>query len=65
MTTLPPNSWAYEDIQYCVDYELMAGVGGGRFEPKTLTTRAQLVQILYRLAGAPEVSGETPFTRPA
>ena len=37
-------------------------VGGGRFEPKTLTTRAQLVQILYRLAGAPEVSGETPFT---
>lgn len=25
-------------------------------------TRAQLVQILYRLAGAPEVSGETPFT---
>mgnify|MGYP002594578315 CR=1 FL=1 len=24
-----PNSWAYEDIQYCVDYELMAGVGGG------------------------------------
>ena len=57
-----PNSWAYEDIQYCVDYELMAGVGGGRFEPKTLTTRAQLVQILYRLAGAPEVSGETPFT---
>ena len=57
-----PNSWAYEDIQYCVDYELMAGVGGGRFDPKTLTTRAQLVQILYRLAGAPEVSGETPFT---
>mgnify|MGYP001059330482 CR=1 FL=1 len=57
-----PNSWAYEDIQYCVDYELMAGVGGGRFEPKTLTTREQLVQILYRLAGAPEVSGETPFT---
>ena len=56
------DSWAYEDIQYCVDHELMAGVGGGLFEPKTPTTRAQLVQILYRLAGAPEVSGETPFT---
>ena len=58
-----PNSWAYEDIQYCVDYELMAGVGGGRFEPKTLTTRAQLVQVLYNFEGKPDVSDvAVPFT---
>ena len=57
-----PNSWAYEDIQYCVDYELMAGVGGGRFEPKTLTTRAQLVTMLYRQAGSPKAAKSSPFT---
>ena len=45
-----PNSWAYEDIQYCVDYELMAGVGGGRFDPNGLATREQTAAILYRYA---------------
>ena len=47
-----PNSWAYEDIQYCVDYELMRRCRrSASLRPKTLTTRAQLVQILYRHCG--------------
>ena len=57
-----PNGWAYEDIQYCVDHELMRGVGNRKFAPKMVMTRAQMVQVLYNIAGEPAVTGETPFT---
>lgn len=40
----------------------MSGVGGGRFAPKDTTTRAQVVQTLYNLAGGPKTTGTTPFT---
>ena len=40
----------------------MSGVGGGRFAPKATTTRAQVVQILYNLAGEPKATGTMPFT---
>ena len=57
-----PDGWAYEDIQYCVDHELMRGVGNRKFAPKMVMTRAQMVQVLYNIAGEPAVTGETPFT---
>ena len=57
-----PNGWAYEDIQYCVDHELMRGVGNRKFAPKMVMTRAQMVQVLYNIVGEPAVTGETPFT---
>lgn len=40
----------------------MSGVGGTTFLPGGVTTRAQLVQILYNLEGEPAVTGSTPFT---
>ena len=61
-TDVRSGAWYAGAIGWAAGSGIVNGVGGGRFEPKTLTTRAQLVQILYRLAGAPEVSGETPFT---
>lgn len=57
-----PGSWAHAGIDFCVRTGLMSGVGSGRFAPKGTTTRAQAVQILYQLSGAPAVSGKTPFT---
>ena len=57
-----PDGWAYEDIQYCVDHELMNGVGGRSFAPGRVMTRAQMVQVLYNIEGEPAVTGETPFT---
>ena len=61
-TDLDPESWSYEGIQYCVATGLMSGVGGTTFLPGGVTTRAQLVQILYNLEGEPTVTGSTPFT---
>lgn len=57
-----PGTWAHAGIDFCVNTGLMSGVGSGRFAPKGTTTRAQTVQILYKLAGTPKVSGKTPFT---
>ena len=62
----------YSDVKseywYCSAAEfvtlngLMNGVGGNKFDGNGITTRAQLVTILYRYAGSPDVSGSTPFT---
>lgn len=63
LTDVPaPDNWAHAGIDYCVRSGLMSGVGGGRFDPKGTTTRAQVVQILYNLAGGPKAAGTTPFT---
>ena len=40
---------------------LMNGTGDG-FSPNNNINRAQLVTVLYRMAGQPEVTGENPFT---
>ena len=57
-----PDGWACEDIQYCVDHELMNGTGNRTFAPKMVMTRAQMVQVLYNIVGEPAVTGETTFT---
>ena len=41
--------------------KLMAGVSGREFAPDQQMNRAQLVQILYSMAGKPQVEGELPF----
>ena len=56
-----PNCWSYDGISYCVKTGAMSGTGTHTFAPKGVTTRAQIVQILYELSGAPAVSGGTPF----
>ena len=40
----------------------MDGVGDNLFAPNSQTTRAQLVTILYRLAGEPEPGGDSGFS---
>ena len=57
-----PTLWSYEGIQFCVMMGFMSGMDTHVFAPRGVTTRAQLVQILYNFVGGPEVSGETPFT---
>ena len=40
----------------------MDGIENNQFAPEHTTTRAQLVTILYRLAGEPEPGGDSGFT---
>ena len=54
--------WSYPGIAFCVKTGLMSGTDTHTFTPKGVTTRAQIVQILYNLAGEPAVAGTTPFT---
>ncbi len=55
--------WFHDYVVFAVNNGLMNGVGGGKFDPNGSLTRAMLVTILYRNAGAPDVeSVENPFT---
>ena len=56
------GDWFYDAVRYAYETGLMDGVGDNLFAPNSQTTRAQLVTILYRLAGQPAVSGDLPFT---
>ena len=59
---IDPYDWSYEGIQVCVMLGFMSGTSDTTFAPRGVTTRAQVVQILYNLAGNPDVTGTTPFT---
>ena len=59
---LDRNAWSYDGIAYCVARGLMSGTDTHTFSPGGVTTRAQLVQVLYNLAGEPDMTGvTTPF----
>mgnify|MGYP000299872620 CR=1 FL=1 len=46
-----PSNWAHEGIDYCVRHGLMSGFDATTFSPGTVSTRAQIVMILYNLSG--------------
>lgn len=53
-----PPHWTHEGIDYCVSHGYMQGTSASAFAPKGTVNRAQLVTILYRMAGSPKV-GQT------
>ena len=62
-TDVDADNWAYISIDFCVLVGLMSGMSETTFSPNTVTTRAQLVQVLYNFVGQPDVTGvTTPFT---
>lgn len=59
---LSSSEWYHDGIHYCIEKSLMNGMSSTAFEPSGMTTRAQLVTILYRAAGSPDVSAlSEPF----
>lgn len=55
------ESWYYDYVMYCYETGLMAGMGEGIFAPGGSATRAQVVMVLYRLDGEPEITADCPF----
>lgn len=60
-TDVPASHWAHDDITYVYENDLMNGTDGSLFSPESATTRAQVVTVLYRLAGQPAADWANPF----
>lgn len=62
---VPAQHWANEAITFVVEKGLFQGTSATTFAPEATMTRAMLLQVLYRYAGSPAVSGTvaqaTPF----
>lgn len=59
---VPSDAWYAEAVTALREQGVMDGVGGSRFDPEGVFTRAQLATVLYRLAGTPAVHGEDGFS---
>ena len=53
--------WAEKNVIWAAAHSLFNGVGNEQFDPNGTMTRAMFVTVLYRIAGAPAVSGKCPF----
>lgn len=51
------GNWFKEAVEYVTAEGLMVGVGGNKFDPNGLTTRAMVITALYRMEGEPETTG--------
>ncbi|MBR4131465.1 MAG: S-layer homology domain-containing protein [Oscillospiraceae bacterium] len=58
-----PDAWYASGVSFAVSRNLMNGVGNGRFAPDSPLTRAQIVTILYRLAGSPDPGAASSYFR--
>ena len=56
------TDWFYDYVMYCYDEGIMNGVGDGAFDPYGGATRAQVVTVLYRLAGEPTGAADSSFS---
>jgi hypothetical protein len=61
-TDVNDGDWFYGDVAYAHSNKLIAGTGENTFSPKTELTRAMLVTILAREAGAPTGGGENWYS---
>lgn len=52
------NVWYYNSVKYVSENGLMSGVSETEFAPDMDMTRAMFVTVLYRAAGAPDMSNE-------
>ena len=58
---VPASYWAHDAVTYVYENDLMNGVSSTHFSPGANTTRAQVVTVLYRLAGQPAADWANPF----
>ncbi len=56
------DAWFHDAVDYVVENGLMNGMSQTTFNPAGTMNRAQMVTVLYRMAGSPAVTEATPFT---
>ena len=57
-TDIKGSDWFYDAVDYVLSNGLMTGTSATEFTPNGAMTRGMLVTVLYRMAGAPEVTGK-------
>ena len=57
-TDVSADQWFYSQVAFCTDIGLFKGVTETEFMPAMTMNMAQLVQVLYRIAGNTDASGE-------
>ena len=60
-TDVEENGWYHTGVDFMVKNGFMNGVADDEFDVDGNLTRAQLVTILYRIAGEPESTATNPF----
>lgn len=53
---IAPGAWYYSELRQALQDDLFHGTGERKFDPDGGMTRAMVVQVLYNLAGQPDVS---------
>lgn len=62
-TDVKTSDWFYDGAAFCYDKGYMQGTTATTFSPQSIINRAQLITVLYRMAGSPAVTGKTePFS---
>ena len=57
-----PGQWFYKGVQYSAKHGIISGLPDGTFGPDVKMSRAQLVQMLYAMAGRPTVKTTDKFS---
>ena len=60
-TDASATEWYHDGVHYCIENGLMNGLPGNLFDPNGITTRAQIVTLLWRLEGSPVVNYAMDF----
>jgi len=55
------DDWFYNYVRFAYRNNLMQGISATEFAPNLPTTRAMFVTVLWRLAGSPNIGGESQF----
>ena len=61
-TDVPAGTWYTDAVSYVYGKGWIDGTSASTFEPETNLSRAQLVTILWRIAGRPAVNDALPYT---
>ena len=56
------TEWSHEGLDYCIQNGIMSGTSATTIAPNGVTTRAQLVEMLYCQADSPKATKTSPFT---